>query len=97
MSRKLRKALMGHEVRTAREMHWNGLQDAKLLQAAWLDDFDVILTGDKSMLHQQAPKSRLVALVVLSSTDWEVIAPKVELVRDALRRCTAGSYKEVEL
>ena len=95
VTRKLRKALAGHEIRTAREMGWDRLSDAKLLDAARWAHFEVLITGDKGIPSQQTPDSGRIALIILGSTDWAVIEPRIQLVRAALSRCVSGGCEEV--
>ena len=55
--RRLRRALVGHEVRTAAELGWNSLKNGLLLQAATSDKFDVFLTTDQRLDSQSEQKS----------------------------------------
>ena len=95
VTRKLRKALVGHDVRTAREMGSDRLSDAELLDAARRAHFEVMITGGKGILNQQAPDRGRIALIILGSTDWAVIEPRVQPIRAALSRCVPGGFEEV--
>ncbi|MDQ2773525.1 MAG: hypothetical protein M3Y57_01145 [Acidobacteriota bacterium] len=44
-----------------------------MLNAAERAGFDVMVTGDKNLSHQQNLKKRKLALVVLATNDWNVI------------------------
>ena len=48
----LRTALVGHQVSTAHELGWAALSNGELLAAAE-DDFDVLVTTDRNLRHQQ--------------------------------------------
>ncbi len=43
--------LVGHEVTTARQVGWQELKNGDLLAAAERDGFQVMVTGDKNLLH----------------------------------------------
>ncbi len=73
MPRQLRRSLRGHEVRTAREMLWTLLENGDLLRAAEDSGFNVMVTGDKNLSYQQNLAGREIALVVLSTNNWNVI------------------------
>ncbi len=54
MSSKLARELAGHEVSTVQREGWSGLTNGTLLDA--IDShFDVFITMDKGMRHQQRP------------------------------------------
>lgn len=54
--RRLKKEFAGHEVKTAQEAGFAGLKNGELLRAAQ-KEFDVPITVDMSMRHQQNLKS----------------------------------------
>lgn len=49
---RLRRYLLGHEVRTVVEQGWSGITNGKLL-ALVQAEFDVLLTVDANLRHQQ--------------------------------------------
>jgi predicted nucleotidyltransferase component of viral defense system len=53
LPRRLREHLPGHEIRTAREMKWEQLRNGALLSAASEARFEVFVTIDKQLEHQQ--------------------------------------------
>jgi predicted nuclease of predicted toxin-antitoxin system len=65
----LRHGLKGHTVSTAYELGWNELDNGKLLKAAEVE-FDVFVTTDKNLRHQQQLTGRHLAIVVLPTTNW---------------------------
>ncbi|TAE26026.1 MAG: hypothetical protein EAZ91_18455 [Cytophagales bacterium] len=42
-----------HEVFTAREMGWNGQKNGNLLGLLTANGFEVLITSDKNLVHQQ--------------------------------------------
>jgi hypothetical protein len=49
------------------------LENGELLKAAQDDGFEGMVTGDKNLSYQQNLKGRTLALVVLSTNNWNVI------------------------
>jgi hypothetical protein len=88
--------LKGHEVRTAAQQGWGTLKNGDLLGAAEASGFDVLLTTDKNMRHQQNLMGRKIAVVVLGLQQWPSLRPNVALVVEAVRAATPGSYTEVD-
>jgi hypothetical protein len=83
----LRGALIGHLVSTAYEMGWTQLGNGALLRSAEAK-FDVLITTDKNLLHQQNIVGLRLAILVLPTTNWpEIRVNEVQVVAalDALR------------
>jgi predicted nuclease of predicted toxin-antitoxin system len=63
---RLRRDLPGHQVQTVPHAGWAGIQNGKLLRlVADSGKFDVFLTMDKNLPHQQKLKDLPFAVVVL--------------------------------
>lgn len=65
----LRRALIGHSVSTAYEMAWTELDNGALLKVA-AAQFDVLVTTDKNLRHQQNLAVQQLAILVLPTTSW---------------------------
>ena len=88
--RPLARLLPGHEVRTVAQMGWSGTRNGPLLALA-AADFDVLLTADQNLEHQQDLRTLPIAVVILiaASNRIESLQPLVpELLRvlPALKR-----------
>jgi hypothetical protein len=71
----LARALSGHTIHTAQSRGWDTLSNGALLNAAEEAGFEVLLTTDRRITHQQNLQLRRIALVVLTgSTKWSVFA-----------------------
>jgi hypothetical protein len=66
----LSRHLPAHSVATAYESGWDTLANGELLRAAEAGGFDVLITTDQNLPHQQTLAGRPIAVVVLSSTSW---------------------------
>jgi hypothetical protein len=93
----LRSALIGHEVKTAFECGWDALENGALLAAAEADGFEVFITADQNLQHQQNLSERRLAIVVLSTTNWPRIQRHAGLVVKAVDELTAGALIEVSI
>jgi hypothetical protein len=63
--RRLRRELPGHDVHTVPEMAWSGKKNGELLQLMAGQTFEVLLTVDRSIRHQQNLQAAGLAVVVL--------------------------------
>jgi hypothetical protein len=61
--RPLVRFLGAHDVKRAAELGWSNLRNGALLSAADAAGFDVLLTGDKTIRHEQNMSGREVAVV----------------------------------
>jgi hypothetical protein len=92
LPRRLKNAFPAHEVATAAELGWDALRNGKLLTAA-ATRFDVFLTIDKNLKHQQNLATLPVAvIVILAPTNrfGDVVAcvPSIEKALQTLMPCT---------
>jgi hypothetical protein len=88
--RKLRRALPGHTVRTIRELGWAGKQNGELLALMAGQGFEVLLTVDQNLRHQQNLAAAGVAVLVLVAgtnriADLLPLIPDAELALTSIR------------
>ncbi|HZC00413.1 MAG TPA: DUF5615 family PIN-like protein [Gammaproteobacteria bacterium] len=93
----LRESLRQHEVSTAYERGWATLKNGELLDAAEREGFEILVTTDKNLRHQQNLGARRIAIVVLTSTSWPRIQPEITAVVRAVNGAYPGSYAEVQI
>jgi hypothetical protein len=93
----LRNLLGNNQVETAFERGWHTLTNGQLLAAAERDGFEILLTTDKNLRHQQNPVGRSIAIIVLSSTSWPRIQKAVAEISHAIETATPGSVRELEI
>lgn len=82
-------------VATAYEMGWSEIDNGSLLAAAE-NDFDVLITTDQSMRHQQNTAGRRLAILVLPTTDWRQIQNHQTKILDAVDRIRPGDIVELQ-
>ena len=66
----LRRHLINQDVETASERGWASLTDRELLDRAESYGFDLLITTDRNLKHQQDLSSRQLAILVLCITSW---------------------------
>ncbi len=93
----LRQFLLKHEVMTAFEKGWSTLQNGDLIRIAELECVEVLVTTDSNLKYQQDLRHRKIRIVVLLSTSWPKIRPKVASVVAATEGIIPGGYVEVPI
>ena len=62
--RRLKREIVGHDVKTAPEMGWAGKKNGELLALA-AGEFDIFLTSDRNLSHQQNVSTFDIAVIVM--------------------------------
>jgi hypothetical protein len=93
--RPLRRFLTGHRITTSAQAGFSELQNGLLLAAAE-GVFDLLLTTDKNIRHQQNLRGRRLAILVLPTPDWRVVKLHTETVLAAVNRMRSGEYLELQ-
>ena len=91
---RLARDIVGHDVKTARQMGWTTIQNGALLSLA-SQHFDVFVTLDRNLSFQQNLGSFSIAVVVLSAktsrlTDLKPLIPSLLV---AIESAQAGAAK----
>jgi len=89
--------LKEHGVEEARGRGWDRLSNGDLLRAAEVAGFEVLLTTDGNIRHQQNLSKRVIAIVALTRAAWPLIKTRLPEIADAVAAATPGSYAEVEI
>ncbi len=93
--RPLRRYLAGHLVDTAAERGWSTLENGVLLDRAEADGYQLLISTDQSLRHQQNFAGRQIAVLVLLSTAWPLIQLRIEEIQMVVNRMTPSEYKEI--
>jgi hypothetical protein len=75
LPKRLSTILVGHEVKTTRQMRWEGLENGVLLQTAASAGFHAFLTIDKNLEHEQNLSKLALPVVVIDSDSNALPAP----------------------
>ncbi len=95
--RGIARALKGHIVKEARSQGWDTLSNGELLKAAEEAGFDVLLTTDTNLPHQQNLEGRKLAIVILSKNRWSLVRSVMQQIADAVNAAKPGAYTLVEI
>lgn len=94
--RLLRQRLPQLEISTVQEMGWSGLRNGELLKRAE-DQFDVFVTADQNLRHQQNLSGLRLAILVLPSNQVPIVARLVSAIEASFATIQPGSVVEVPL
>jgi predicted nuclease of predicted toxin-antitoxin system len=92
----LKQYLPGHQIETAFERGWARLSNGELIAAAE-KDFDVLVTTDKNLRHQQSLSARKLAVLVLPTTSWPRLRAHMEQIVATLAQIKPGEFLEVQI
>lgn len=89
-------AALGHECETVRRAGYGSKKNGELLTLA-AGQWDVLLTSDRNIKHQQNMTSRNVSILILcaKSNRMKDLLPLMPLCDDALRSIKVGQVVEV--
>jgi hypothetical protein len=73
-----------------------GPQNGELLQAAEANGFDVFLTGDQTLCHEQNLSGCRVAVIALSAIQLPIIRESLPKIIAAIDAAAPGSFQVVE-
>lgn len=93
----IRRFLKDHTVITAEQQRWSTLSNGQLLRAAEDAGFDVLVTPDQNLPHQQNLTGWRIAVVVLGKANWPLIRPVVPEVVAAIVAAKPGTFTLVSI
>lgn len=91
---RLARDIVGHDVKTARQMGWTAIKNGELLALA-SEQFDVFVTVDRNLSFQQNLTSFSIAVVVLEAKTNRLadLGPLVPNVLSAIEHMLPGTVK----
>jgi len=93
---RLGRDIIGHDVKTARQMGWEGVKNGELLALAE-QQFDVFVTVDRNLSFQQNFAALSIAVVVLHARTNRLadLRPLVPKILGAIESAIPGAIKIV--
>ena len=79
------------------ERGWELLENGELIRKAEEDGYEVIVTTDQNMRHQQNLTGSRLAIVVLMATAWPRVQHRTEEIRAAIQEVEPGQVREVPI
>lgn len=95
---RLKRDLPGHEVESVPLLGWAGIQNGALLRKAVESGFDVLITMDSNMAHQQDLSAHPIAVLVLHarSNRLEDTRPLMSAVLHALPNASRRTWTVIK-
>ena len=94
---KLRLLIQRHAVVTVWFQGWSGLKNGALLRAAEEEDFDLFITADQEIGYQQNLTNLKLAVLVLSTNNWDHMKTAAAQITAAIDAIEPGSYNELRI
>ena len=95
--RPLRNFLPEHTVDTSAGRGWSELSNGDLLDIAESEGYELLITTDQNIRHQQNLAARRLAVIVLLSGAWPYARSRVEEIRAAVAEVQRGELREVPI
>lgn len=84
LPKKLKQSFEGYEIDTVREQGWNGISNGELLKLMLEKGFEVLITFDKNLQHQQNFDNVSVIVLTALSNQYKHLQPLVGLIKEKL-------------
>ena len=94
---KLRLVIKGHTIVTVAFQGWSGFKNGVLPTVAEEAGFELFITADQEISYQQNLSGRKMALLVLSTNNWDHIKAGLGRLLAAIAEVKPGRYVEVEI
>lgn len=88
--------LRRHSIETAYEKGWSMLRNGELLEKAEAE-FDLLITTDRNLRHQQSLGGRRIAILVLPTTSWPRLQRMTREIAAAVDSLQPGQFLEMSL
>ena len=96
LAHRLRKNLGAHEVLLSVLKVGPDLRTANFCGLAEDDRIEVLLTGDQTLSYEQNLTGRAIAIVALSSVEWDILKNHLPLIIAAIDRALPGTFQAVD-
>ena len=93
----LRHALTDHDVQTAEYHGWETLRNGDLIRNAAQDGYDLLITCDQSIRFQQNLLRQPIAVLIITTNDWNTIQTNIPLLRTAIDTAQQGENNLLRL
>ena len=86
LPKKFKKDFEEYEIYTVRERGWNGISNGDLLRLMLGEGFEVLITFDKNLQHQQNFDKHPLCVIVLTavSNQYRHLQPLVGVIKEKL-------------
>ena len=88
----LAKQLQDVTVETTSGMGWASKKNGELIALAE-KEFDIFITSDQNLVYQQNLTGRNIAILLLPTNRWKILADNIENIQKALRSISTKEFK----
>lgn len=98
LPRKLKREFTGHKVFTIDESGFKGLRNGELIKSASENGFEVLISVDRNIEHQQNKANLLLAVLVLTANTnrIESLLPLMAKALEVLESIKTGEIVKIE-
>ena len=93
----LRRYLHEHDVDTANEKGWAGVANGDLIRLATEQGYDILITADQNISHQQNTRQSSIGIVVLLSNRWPLMRNHTHAIIHAVHTVRPGETLNVSI
>jgi len=90
----VKKRLPQRGIKTVQEMGWTGIKNGELLKLVEAD-FEVFITSDKNLRHQQNLQNRKFAIFLLPSNQVPIVENLLPRIDEELEKIKSGDFIEL--
>jgi predicted nuclease of predicted toxin-antitoxin system len=90
----VKKRLPQRQIKTVQEMGWAGVKNGELLKLVGAE-FEVFITSDKNLRHQQNLQNRAFAVLVLPSNQIPIVENLLPRIDESLETIQPGDFVEL--
>ena len=90
----VKKGLPSHDIVTVQERGWAGIKNGQLLRLV-AAEFDIFITSDKNLRHQQNLAAFDLAVILLPSNQVPVVKALLPQIDNALTTIGPHDFKEI--
>lgn len=94
--RPIKRFLTGHDAFTVQQLGYSSYTNGELLALAE-GEFDLFITSDQNLSYQQNLAGRTLAILMLSTNDWDIIKVSEDSIPAAVNRILPAEFVELEL
>ncbi len=90
----VKRGLPERQIVSVQEMGWSGIKNGELLKLV-VDEFDVFITSDKNLRHQQNFTTLTISIIILPSNQVPVVKAMLSSIDEALSTITQQQFVEL--
>jgi hypothetical protein len=90
----VKKLLPERNIKTVQEIGWDGIKSGELLKLVEAD-FELFITSDKNLQHQQNLQNFDLAFLLLPSNQVPLLEAMISLIDKAIGEIQSGEFREL--